>query len=83
VLPGRDLPVEFWPWQTVWKRHHHFSTDSTWDQVLTAWQVQADANGQTDWRLSVDSASARVHQHGATAEKSSSSPFSHTAGPIE
>jgi len=49
----RDLPVEFGPWQTVWKRHHRFSTDGTWDQVLTALQVQADANGEIDWRLSV------------------------------
>ena len=51
----RDLPAEFGPWQTVWKRHHRFSTDGTWDKVLSALQVQADARGEIDWRVSVDS----------------------------
>ncbi|MGI8722023.1 MAG: transposase, partial [Geodermatophilaceae bacterium] len=37
----RDLPASFGPWQTVWKRHHRFSTDGTWDKVLAALQVQA------------------------------------------
>ena len=35
-IAWRDLPAEFGPWQTVWKRHHRFSTDGTWDQVLKA-----------------------------------------------
>ena len=40
----------------------------TWDKVLTALQVQADANGEIDWAASVDSTIARVHQHGASAQ---------------
>jgi transposase len=28
----RDLQAEFGPWQTVWKRHHRFSLDGTWDR---------------------------------------------------
>jgi transposase len=79
----RDLPSEFGPWQTVWKRHHRFSVDGTWDRVLTALQARADADGEIDWRLSVDSTIARVHQHGATAARSSSSPTSHTGGSVE
>jgi transposase len=79
----RDLPAEFGPWQTVWKRHHRFSTDGTWDKVLSALQVQADSRGQIDWRLSVDSTSARVHQHGATAARSVLGPSSHTGGWVE
>jgi len=67
----------------VWKRHHRFSTDGTWDRVLSALQVQADAAGQIDWRLSVDSTIARVHQHGATAARSSLTPTSHTGGSAE
>jgi transposase len=82
-IAWRDLPAEFGPWQTVWKRHHRFSTDGTWDRVLGALQAHGDANGQIDWRLSVDSTSARVHQHGATAARSSSSPSSHTGGTVE
>src|SRR4051794_41501648 len=49
-LPWRDLPTQFGPWKTAWKRHHRFSTDGTWDRVLTVLQAQADAAGQIDWR---------------------------------
>lgn len=79
----RDLPTEFGPWQTVWKRHRRFSTDGTWDKVLTALQVQADARGEIDWQVSVDSTSVRVHQHGATATRSQVGPSSHTGGRAE
>jgi len=79
----RDLPAEFGPWQTVWKRHHRFSTDGTWDRVLSALQIQADSRGALDRRLKVDSTSARVHQHGATAARSLISPSSHTGGTVE
>ena len=79
----RDLPAEFGPWQTVWKRHHRFATDGTWDKVLVALQAQADAEGRIDWRVSVDSTIARVHQHGATAARCSSGPNSHTGGSVE
>ena len=82
-IAWRDLPAKFGPWQTVWKQHHRFSTDGTWDKVLTALQAQADARGEIDWRLSVDSTIARVHQHGATAARSNQKPTSHTGGTIE
>ena len=29
VAPWRDLPAQFGPWQTVWKRHHRWSLDGT------------------------------------------------------
>lgn len=79
----RDLPAEFGPWQTVWKRHYRFSTDGTWDKVLTALQVQADAKGEIDWAVSVDSTIARVHQHGASAARLQLTASSHTGGTIE
>ena len=82
-IAWRDLPAEFGPWQTVWKRHHRFSTDGTWDKVLTVLQAQADARGEIDWRLSVDSTIAGVHQHGATAARSTGGPTSHTGGTTE
>lgn len=79
----RDLPAEFGPWQTVWKRHHRFSTDGTRDKVLSVLQVQADARGEIDWKISVDSTSVRVHQHGATAARLQGGPSSHTGGRVE
>ena len=67
----------------VWKRHHRFSTDGTWDKVLSALQVQADGRGEIDWKVSVDSTSVRVHQHGATAARVTGGPSSHTGGRVE
>jgi transposase len=29
-LAWRDLPADFGPWQTVWKRHRRFTADGTW-----------------------------------------------------
>lgn len=64
--PWRDLPAEFGPWQTVWKRHARFSRDGTWDRVLARILADADAAGEIDWQLSMDSTISRVHQHAAT-----------------
>lgn len=63
-IPWRDLPREpFGPWQTVWKRHHRFTIDGTWDQIWSALLAEADAAGQIDWEVSVDSTIDRPHQH--------------------
>jgi transposase len=51
----RDLLGRFGPWQTVWKRHHRFATDGTWDKLLRMIQAEADAAGRVDWNVSVDS----------------------------
>jgi transposase len=62
-VPWRDLPADFGPWQTVWKRHRRFAADGTWDAVLSL----ADADDVIDWSaVAVDSTSCRVHQHGAS-----------------
>lgn len=79
----RDLPSEFGPWQTIWRRHYRFSVDGTWDKVLSSLQAEADAKGEIDWRVSVDSTIARVHQHGATAARSQFAATSHTGGSVE
>lgn len=91
-IPWRDLPAEFGAWQTVHRRHLRWSADGTWDRVLAAVQAGADAAGDLDWRVSVDSTIARVHQHAATAARpaarttagrSSSQSSSHTGGGVE
>lgn len=64
-LPWRDVPAEFGPWQTLWKRHRRYSGDGTWDQVLAELLADADAAGIVDWAVSIDSTITRVHQHGA------------------
>jgi transposase len=70
------LPREFGPWQSVHRRHQKWSQDGTWDRVLAALQAEAETAGEIDWRVSVDSTISRVHQHGATAARSTSGPLS-------
>lgn len=68
--PWRDLPADFGPWQTVWKRHHRFSFDGTYQRMFDAVRQQwtddeLDAGVQR--LLSVDSTVVRAHQHAAGA----------------
>lgn len=62
-IAWRDLPSSFGPWQTVWKRHHRFSTDGTWDKIHARLLAEADAAGKLDWMVSADSTINRAHQH--------------------
>jgi transposase len=69
--PWRDLPVDFGPWQTVWKRHFRWSTDGTYAAMLLAVQEAFGSSGSGSDCLvrliSVDSTSVRAHQHAAGA----------------
>jgi transposase len=65
----RDLPERFGPWRTVWKRHHRFATDGTWDMLLRVIQSEADVAGRVDWSVSVDYSIVRAHQHLAVAKR--------------
>ncbi|MFI9833842.1 IS5 family transposase [Streptomyces sp. NPDC051913] len=63
----RDLPERFGPWKTVYERHRLWSADGTWERLLQRVQAQADAAGDIDWDVSVDSTIVRAHQHAAGA----------------
>ncbi|CFK15816.1 IS like-2 transposase [Mycobacterium tuberculosis] len=69
--PWRDLPAEFGPWQTVWKRHHRWSLDGTCDEVFAhvaaVFGVDAEVAEDIEKLLSVDSTNVRAHQHSAGA----------------
>lgn len=80
----RDVPVRFGPWQTVWKRHRRFSADGTWDKILTGLLAEADAAGDIDWAVSIDSTINRAHQHATTLPRTTGGPaksqeFAHRA----
>ena len=82
--PWRDVPDRFGPWQTLWKRHARFSKDGTWDRILERLLVDADAAGQIDWQLSLDSTVSRVHQHGLNMSRETAVVLpSHTGGRVE
>ena len=75
-IPWRELPTDFGPWQTVWKRHHSYTTTGLWDTVLAALLARADAAGLVDWTVSVDSTVVRAHQHATNTTR-------HTGGSTE
>ncbi|MEV6013818.1 IS5 family transposase [Streptomyces sp. NPDC051976] len=62
-----DLPERFGPWKTVYERHRLWSADGTWERLLQQVQAVADAAGEIDWDVSVDSTIVRAHQHAAGA----------------
>jgi transposase len=67
--PWRELPEQFGPWQTAYERLTRWNADGTWARLLTRAQTDADAAGELDWLVAVDSTAVRVHQHGATARR--------------
>lgn len=85
--PWRDLPAEFGPWQTIWKRLNRWSGDGTLDQLLAAAHGDAEIAGELEWMVSADSTITRAHQHAAGAPKIdpevSKTPEEDTGGRIE
>jgi transposase len=73
-IAWRDLPEEFGPWQTVWKRHRRFSLDGTRDKLLSRLLAEADSAGEIDWSVSIDSTINRAHQHAATLPRPTGGP---------
>jgi putative transposase len=68
--PWRDLPTEFGAWQSVWERHRRWSADGTYELMFAAVKKTAGMNAaDLDGLLSVDSTSAKVHQHAGGAPK--------------
>jgi transposase len=68
--PWRDLPADFGPWQTVWKRHHRFSFDGTYQRIFDELRQHCADDELDDGMarlLSIDSTVVRAHQHAAGA----------------
>nr|WP_159061804.1 IS5 family transposase [Streptomyces corchorusii] len=56
-------------WRGVYNRLRMWAVDGTWERVFTALVAQADADGDLNWAVSVDSTIVRAHQHAAGAAK--------------
>lgn len=84
--PWRDLPSDFGPWQTVWKRHFRWSTDGTYRQMLAAVADFAatgdDLVSQLEQLMSADSTIVRAHQHAAGARKGTGDPEATSTVPL-
>lgn len=61
------MPERYGSWSAVYGLFRRWQRDGTWAAILTALQAIADAAGQIVWDVSVDSTTARAHQHAAGA----------------
>lgn len=70
--PWRDLPRRYGAWQTVSGRFYHWRRIGLLQQLFTALQQQADAEGNLNWDIHfVDGSVIRAHQHAAGAKRGS------------
>jgi transposase len=67
--PWRDLPERYGPWQTCADRLYRWRRDGTWDRMLAHVQTRSDAVGEVLWEVSIDSTTARAHQHASGARR--------------
>jgi transposase len=67
--PWRDVPPCYGPWQSVYGLFRRWQRDGTWPKIVTALQALADAASHVAWDVSVDSGTARAHQHAAGARR--------------
>jgi transposase len=67
--PWRDLPERYGPWQTCADRLYRWRRDGTWDRILAHVQTRSDAVGAIVWEVSLDSSTARAHQHASGARR--------------
>ncbi len=78
-----DLPEHFGSWKGAHNRLRKWAVDGTWEKVFTALLAQADAEGDLDWVVSVDSTIVRAHQHAAGARRKGLRSASRTIMPLD
>ncbi|MEY6565886.1 IS5 family transposase [Streptomyces albidoflavus] len=64
-LSWRDLPERYGPWKTVYTRFRRYALDRVFTRALHQIQARADAAGDIDWLVQIDSTVVRAHQHAA------------------
>ncbi|MGQ5228609.1 IS5 family transposase [Streptomyces sp. yara] len=64
-ISWRDLPERYGPWQTVYTRFRRYALDGVFTRALQQVQARADAAGDIDWLVQIDSTIVRAHQHAA------------------
>ncbi|GHE77150.1 IS5 family transposase [Streptomyces vinaceus] len=67
--PWMDRPEPFGSWKGAHNRLRKWAADGTWEKVSTALLARADAEGDLDWVVAVDSTIVRAHQHSAGARQ--------------
>ncbi|PWI04835.1 IS5 family transposase [Streptomyces sp. NWU339] len=67
--PWRDVPERYGPWDRAYDLFRRRQRDGTWKRIFEQLQAEAEAKGLITWDISVDSTTARAHQHAAGARK--------------
>lgn len=80
-MPWTDLPERFGSWKGVHNRLRNWAINGTWESVFNALLARADAEGDLDWIVAVDSTVVRAHQHAAGARQKGLRPMSRTTMP--
>ncbi|MFD0332411.1 IS5 family transposase [Streptomyces erythrogriseus] len=83
-ISWRDLPERYGPWQTVYTRFRRYAIDGVFTRALQQIQARADAAGDIDWLVQIDSTIVRAHQHAAATgrkgESAADEPDDHALG---
>ncbi|GIJ52479.1 transposase [Virgisporangium aliadipatigenens] len=66
--PWRDVPARYGSWKSVYTRFRRWALDGTFARMLAGVQASADAVGDINWLVSVDSTIVRAHQHAAAGK---------------
>ena len=69
--PWRDVPARYGSWKSIYTRFRRWALNGTFTEMLAGAQADADAVGDIDWLVSVDSSIVRAHQHASGAKKGS------------
>ncbi len=64
-ITWRDLPERYGPWQTVYTRFRRYALAGVFTRARQEIQAGADAVGDIDWLVQIDSTVVRAHQHAA------------------
>jgi transposase len=67
--PWRDAPGWYGSWQRIYGLSGSGNGIGIWAAVISRLQAAADASGLIAWDVSVDSTTARAHQHAAGARR--------------
>ncbi|MBL3669400.1 transposase [Streptomyces sp. M2CJ-2] len=66
------MPERYGPWATLHTRFRRWAADGTFERMLRAAQAKADAAGNIEWLVSVDSTVVRAHQPGSASTPTTS-----------
>ncbi|WSL73704.1 IS5 family transposase [Streptomyces sp. NBC_01723] len=77
-ISWRDLPERYGPWKTVYTRFRRYALDGVFARALQQVQAEADAAGDIDWLVQIDSTIVRAHQHAAATGRKGEPPAGRT-----